>query len=153
MKSWASFTGKVSESSRQIHWLHNTHHIPRSNQWWYYTYSMIPINGYIIPIISHYYIAQCSNFCWWNPLCFAEQRRVLQPKLCLRRVLWVDPEFNSGRLCRYMDVPCNTKVDILDAWCGMSGWQAMAILMMFFGGKSWAKNAYHWWVSIRIIDY
>lgn len=30
-----------------------------------------------------------------------------------RRVLWVDPEFNSGRLCRYMDVPCNTKVDIL----------------------------------------
>eukprot|EP00434_Breviolum_minutum_P005093 symbB.v1.2.004491.t1/scaffold250.1/size251770/2 len=30
-----------------------------------------------------------------------------------RRVLWVDPEFNSGRLSRYMDVPCNTKVDIL----------------------------------------
>eukprot|EP00435_Cladocopium_sp_Y103_P019475 s665_g4.t1 len=27
-----------------------------------------------------------------------------------RRVVWVDPEFNSGRLCRYIDVPCNTKV-------------------------------------------
>ena len=33
-----------------------------------------------------------------------------------RRVLWVDPEFSAGRLKRYMDVPCNTKVDILVAW-------------------------------------
>ncbi|CAK9064083.1 Uncharacterized protein SCF082_LOCUS33064 [Durusdinium trenchii] len=31
----------------------------------------------------------------------------------LRRVLWVDPEFSSGRLARFGEVPCNTKVDIL----------------------------------------
>lgn len=30
-----------------------------------------------------------------------------------RRVLWVDPEFSSGRLARFGEVPCNTKVDIL----------------------------------------
>jgi len=30
-----------------------------------------------------------------------------------RRVVWVDPEFQSGRLKRFLTVPCNTKVDIL----------------------------------------
>ena len=30
-----------------------------------------------------------------------------------RTVIWVDPEFQSGRLSRYLTVPCNTKVDIL----------------------------------------
>lgn len=30
-----------------------------------------------------------------------------------RRVIWVDPEFQSGRLRRFLTVPCNTKVDIL----------------------------------------
>ena len=33
-----------------------------------------------------------------------------------RRVLWVDPDFDSGRLARFRDVPCNTKVDILVTW-------------------------------------
>ena len=28
-------------------------------------------------------------------------------------MLWVDPDFNSGRLARFTEVPCNTKVDIL----------------------------------------
>ena len=33
-----------------------------------------------------------------------------------RRVVWVDPEFQSGRLKRFLTVPCNTKVDIRAFW-------------------------------------
>ncbi|CAE7229284.1 AgnR1 [Symbiodinium natans] len=38
---------------------------------------------------------------------------VLALQLQKRRIFWVDPAFQSGRLARYLTVPCNTKVDIL----------------------------------------